>query len=63
MKWRLTSIISPRQGNRGLSSIVTVGTLKPWGVILTSCRNVCKPWSVPNGFAAVNCTCVGETFR
>ena len=23
--------------------MATTGTLKPWGVILTSCRKVCKP--------------------
>ena len=63
MKWRPASIISPRHGKRGWSSMAATGTLKPWGVTLTSCRKVCNPCSTPSGFAAVSSTWVAIISR
>ena len=58
-KWRLTSIINPRQGKRGASSILTAGTLHVPFSSLTSCRNVSMPCIAPTSVAAVSVACEG----
>ena len=52
-KWRLTSIIIPRQGNRGVSDRHS-GDCKSIGTGIHSCKNVCRPCRVPSGVGAVS---------
>jgi len=58
-KWRLTSIMNPRQGKRGASSMLTAGTLQVPFSSLTSCRNVSMACIAPTSVAADTVACEG----
>ena len=52
IQWRETSIMRPRQGNRGRSTMCTEGALNPCASCSTSWRNVSIPRNTPTGVGA-----------